>query len=297
MNSFCPTKSAQSMLKSLERFLISVQELKVKNSLRYKMMMLLSPSSLTLATKGMFYMENVDYPELIWEDFAFQIDHRKEKKSRRETMPFLRFTKVIINHFLSQHKSLCKLKFQHYHTIKGEVIQDTPKPKSATSKFKLKGVQSLTPEEQEATDTMQALKESKKTNIRQPGTGGSSEGTGRIPGVPDESTVVPATSSEGSGTKQGVLDEEKSDEEEKKNNDGDADNEDEDDDHVSYSKDNDDEDAETESDEDEIYKYKIQVHKDMDVEMEEAETVKRENKEKDEMTDAAKADDEKTAEE
>ncbi|GJW23040.1 hypothetical protein Tco_0033662 [Tanacetum coccineum] len=37
---------------------------------------------------GMFYIENVDYPELIWEDFAFQIDHIKERKSRRETMPF-----------------------------------------------------------------------------------------------------------------------------------------------------------------------------------------------------------------
>ncbi|GKF84543.1 hypothetical protein Tco_0249441 [Tanacetum coccineum] len=31
---------------------------------------------------GMFYRENIDYPELIWENFAFQIDHRKEKKSR-----------------------------------------------------------------------------------------------------------------------------------------------------------------------------------------------------------------------
>ncbi|GJS06815.1 hypothetical protein Tco_0363611 [Tanacetum coccineum] len=28
--------------------------------------------------------ENVDYPELIWEDFAYQIDHRKEKRSRRK---------------------------------------------------------------------------------------------------------------------------------------------------------------------------------------------------------------------
>nr|GEV52601.1 hypothetical protein [Tanacetum cinerariifolium] len=55
--------------------------------------------------------------------------------------------------------------------------------------------------------------------------------------------------------------------------------------------------AETESNEDEIYKYKIQVHKDVDVEMEEVKTVKRENKEKDEMIDAAKADDEKTVEE
>ncbi|GJV43907.1 hypothetical protein Tco_1428443 [Tanacetum coccineum] len=44
---------------------------------------------------------------------------------------------------------------------------------------------------------MKALKESKKTSRRQPGTGGSSERTGVSPGVPDESTVVPATSSEG----------------------------------------------------------------------------------------------------
>ncbi|GKC69553.1 hypothetical protein Tco_1115436 [Tanacetum coccineum] len=56
---------------------------------------------------------------------------------------------------------------------------------------------------------VQALKESKKISRRQPGTGGSSEGTGRIPGVPDESTVTLSTSSEGTGTKPGVPDEEK----------------------------------------------------------------------------------------
>ncbi|GJU02375.1 hypothetical protein Tco_1112713 [Tanacetum coccineum] len=50
-----------------------------------------------LGYKGLLHkytsMENVDYPELIWEEFAFQIDHMKEKKSRGETMPFPRFTK------------------------------------------------------------------------------------------------------------------------------------------------------------------------------------------------------------
>ncbi|GJX11944.1 hypothetical protein Tco_0201803 [Tanacetum coccineum] len=70
----------------------------------------------------MFYRENVDYPELIWEDFAFQIDHRKERISRRTNMSFPRFTKVIINHFLKQHNSLSNLKYQHYHTIKDDVI-------------------------------------------------------------------------------------------------------------------------------------------------------------------------------
>nr|GFC95477.1 hypothetical protein [Tanacetum cinerariifolium] len=56
-------------------------------------------------------------------------------------------------------------------------------------------------EEQQATDIMQALKESNKTSKRQlgtrgssKGTEGSSEGTGTKPGVPDESTVVSAIS-------------------------------------------------------------------------------------------------------
>ncbi|GKD13063.1 hypothetical protein Tco_1197470, partial [Tanacetum coccineum] len=47
-----------------------------------------------LGYKGMFYKENVDYPKLIWEDLAYQINHRKEKRSRRKNMPFPRFTKI-----------------------------------------------------------------------------------------------------------------------------------------------------------------------------------------------------------
>ncbi|GJY35201.1 hypothetical protein Tco_0420579 [Tanacetum coccineum] len=62
---------------------------------------------------------------------------------------------------------------------------------------KLKGVKTLTPEEQLPADTMKALKESKKTSRRQPGTRASSEGTVVSPGVLDESKVIPATSSEG----------------------------------------------------------------------------------------------------
>ncbi|GJR40740.1 hypothetical protein Tco_1216424 [Tanacetum coccineum] len=161
------------------------------------------------------------------------------------------------------------------------IIQDAPsapKSKFATSKTKLKGAPSFTPEEQEAADIMQALKESKKISIRQPGTRGSNEGTGSKPGVPYESIVVSATSSEGTGIKPGVPDEEKditkekvilewgdeqdskySDDVEKDDKDGDAD--DEGDDHISDTQDADDEDVEIESDEDDIYKYKIRVCK------------------------------------
>nr|GFC30913.1 hypothetical protein [Tanacetum cinerariifolium] len=61
---------------------------------------------------------------------------------------------------------------------RGVVIQDTssaPKPEPATSKLKLKDVQSLTPKEQKAADIMQALKESKRTSKRHPDTEGSRE--------------------------------------------------------------------------------------------------------------------------
>ncbi|GKC67211.1 hypothetical protein Tco_1099809, partial [Tanacetum coccineum] len=66
--------------------------------------------------------ENADYPELIWEDLTYQIDHMKEKRSRRKNMPYPRFTKIIINHFLKQHKSLTNLNHKNYHTIKDDGI-------------------------------------------------------------------------------------------------------------------------------------------------------------------------------
>ncbi|GKB78265.1 hypothetical protein Tco_0945160, partial [Tanacetum coccineum] len=175
-------------------------------------------------------------------------------------------------------------------------IQDTPsapKSKTASSKSKLKGTQSLTPAEQEAADIMQAFKERKKTSKRQPCTGGSNEGTGTLPGALDESTVIFATSSEGTGTKPGVPDEDKDITKDKDDKDGDVD--DDGDDHVSDTQDADDEDVETELDKDEIYKYKIHVHKDKDVEMENAE-VEESNKGDEYVTDAAKKDAEKTSE-
>ncbi|GJU10717.1 hypothetical protein Tco_1133113 [Tanacetum coccineum] len=198
---------------------------------------------------------------------------------------------------------------------KSVVIQDTPsapKSKPATSKTKLKGAQSLTAE-QEATDIMQTLKESK----RQPGIGGSNEGTGTILRVPNESTVISATSSEGTGTKLWVPDEEKdiakenvilewgskqeseySEEDQLSNeekDDKDDDVDDEVNDYIRDDEDADDEDVETKSDEDDIYKYKIRVRKDEDEEMLNVEA-EDSGKGDEEVTDATKANVEKTSE-
>ncbi|GKB49511.1 hypothetical protein Tco_0900264 [Tanacetum coccineum] len=71
---------------------------------------------------GMFHKENVEFAELIWEDFQYQIDYRQSKLRRRKIMPYLRFTKIIINYFLSQHKSLTKKKHSHINTIKDDGV-------------------------------------------------------------------------------------------------------------------------------------------------------------------------------
>ncbi|GJT58096.1 hypothetical protein Tco_0993150 [Tanacetum coccineum] len=70
----------------------------------------------------MFYMEDVDYPELIWEGLTFQIDNRQLKKGKSEIMPYPMFTKIIINHFLSKHQSLTKLQYLHTHIIKDDGV-------------------------------------------------------------------------------------------------------------------------------------------------------------------------------
>ncbi|GKB19332.1 hypothetical protein Tco_0853255 [Tanacetum coccineum] len=172
---------------------------------------------------GMFYMKNVDYPELIWEDLTYQIDYRQEKLRRREIMLYPRFTKIIINHFLSLNPSIPKGPSSGLHTIKNDGVISTLK--LDTSKEK----QSLTKaEEEEASRQVHAtherlVKESdpnmiedqleedhlvfRKSSRSQPHARGSSEGTGIIPGVPDEPTVIFTTSSEGTSITPGVPDE------------------------------------------------------------------------------------------
>ncbi|GJW58606.1 hypothetical protein Tco_0105337, partial [Tanacetum coccineum] len=59
---------------------------------------------------------------MIWEDFQYQIDNRLSKLRRREIMPYPRFTKLIIKNFLSQHKSLAKLKHLYINTIKDDGV-------------------------------------------------------------------------------------------------------------------------------------------------------------------------------
>nr|GEX61354.1 hypothetical protein [Tanacetum cinerariifolium] len=65
-----------------------------------------------------FHKKYVDFAELIWRDFSYQIENMHLKKAESEIMPYPRFIKTIINHFLSIHKSVPKALPSGLYTIK-----------------------------------------------------------------------------------------------------------------------------------------------------------------------------------
>ncbi|GJR97869.1 hypothetical protein Tco_0270043 [Tanacetum coccineum] len=72
---------------------------------------------------GMYHQKYVDYVELLWEDFTYQIDNKDFKK--QEKMYYPRFTKVIIHHFLIQEKTLSWRNKIGMHTSKDDYLINT----------------------------------------------------------------------------------------------------------------------------------------------------------------------------
>ncbi|GJX41612.1 hypothetical protein Tco_0256602 [Tanacetum coccineum] len=78
---------------------------------------------------------NVDFVELLWEDFSFQIDNHFSK----ESMPYPRFTKIIINHFISQNKSISMRNKINLHTARDDSLLGTLKYVSKTEEHQVYG--------------------------------------------------------------------------------------------------------------------------------------------------------------
>ncbi|GKD42563.1 hypothetical protein Tco_1267208 [Tanacetum coccineum] len=71
----------------------------------------------------MYHHKNVDYVELLWEDFIYQIDNKAYKE--QEKMYYPRFTKVIIHYFLTQDKTLSWRNKIRMHTSKDDYLINT----------------------------------------------------------------------------------------------------------------------------------------------------------------------------
>ncbi|GJY39038.1 integrase, catalytic region, zinc finger, CCHC-type containing protein [Tanacetum coccineum] len=84
---------------------------------------------------GMYHRKNVDFVELLWEDFAFQIDNHFSKG----TIPYPRFTKIIINHFISQNKSISMRNRINLHTARDDSLLGTLKYVSKTEEYQVYG--------------------------------------------------------------------------------------------------------------------------------------------------------------
>ncbi|GKE37400.1 hypothetical protein Tco_1460805 [Tanacetum coccineum] len=76
---------------------------------------------------GMYNKKNADYVALLWEDFMYQADKREISLARKEHMPYPRFTKVIINHFISKDKTISMRNRINLHTMRDDSLLSTLK--------------------------------------------------------------------------------------------------------------------------------------------------------------------------
>nr|GEV73447.1 hypothetical protein [Tanacetum cinerariifolium] len=74
---------------------------------------------------GLYHSRNIDYAFLIWEEFVYQIEHKKQKKGIEMYYP--RFTKVFIHHFMSKDLSIPRRNKINWHYVRDDNIFSTIK--------------------------------------------------------------------------------------------------------------------------------------------------------------------------
>ncbi|GJX70388.1 retrovirus-related pol polyprotein from transposon TNT 1-94 [Tanacetum coccineum] len=74
---------------------------------------------------GMYHKKNVDYAYLMWEDFIYQVENNNVKKSNEMYYP--RFTKVIVNFFMSKYQSIPRRNKVNWHFSRDDPMFTTIK--------------------------------------------------------------------------------------------------------------------------------------------------------------------------
>ncbi|GKC58325.1 hypothetical protein Tco_1085923 [Tanacetum coccineum] len=88
---------------------------------------------------GMYNKKNVDYVALLWEDFMYQADNKEISSASKEHMPYPKFTKVIINHFISKDKTISMRNRISLHIIRDDLLLGTLKFVSKTQDYQQYG--------------------------------------------------------------------------------------------------------------------------------------------------------------
>nr|GFB50832.1 hypothetical protein [Tanacetum cinerariifolium] len=104
---------------------------------------------------GLNHKRNIDYAYLMWEDFVYQVEHKKQKKSNEMYYP--RFTKAIIHHFMSKDPSIPRRNKVNLHYVRNDFMFSTiklyaiatgeaaPKPKASVRRTRSSSDTSVTP--------------------------------------------------------------------------------------------------------------------------------------------------------
>nr|GEZ19122.1 putative reverse transcriptase domain-containing protein [Tanacetum cinerariifolium] len=141
---------------------------------------------------GFYHIINVNFAYLVWEDFVYQVEHKNQKRSNEMYYP--RFTKVIIDYFMTRKPSISRRNRINWHYVRDDVLFSTikvdykeyyacatgeasPKPKASARKKKGDSASSTTPPTLTPTTTVVSAPRLSAT--------AKDEGTGSKPGVPD----------------------------------------------------------------------------------------------------------------
>nr|GFA20274.1 hypothetical protein [Tanacetum cinerariifolium] len=74
---------------------------------------------------GFYHRINIDFAYLICEDFMYQVEHKNTKRSNEMYYP--RFTKVIIDHFMTRKPSISRRNIINWHYVRDDVLLTTIK--------------------------------------------------------------------------------------------------------------------------------------------------------------------------
>ncbi|GJZ41738.1 hypothetical protein Tco_0588624 [Tanacetum coccineum] len=155
----------------------------------------------------MFYKKNIDYVYLLWEDFLFQIEYKDAKKTNKMSYP--RFTKIIIDYFMSKDQSISKRNKMFWHTARDDTMftsmrcisrhEYTQTPVQATKGTRIKSKAKVAKSDMKKQPT-------KKKKAKGSHASGSGDGVDTQSKVPDEQHLEKTSADEGTGTIPGVPD-------------------------------------------------------------------------------------------
>ncbi|GJS07799.1 hypothetical protein Tco_0364595 [Tanacetum coccineum] len=257
---------------------------------------------------GMYNKKNVDYAYLMWEDFVYQVENKNVKKSNEMYYP--RFTKVIVNFFMTKDQSIPRRNSVNWHYARDDYMFTMIK-EPYLQKMQVESNTSKNPPTAKGKILKTSVKADKPAKKKQPAktskAKGADEGTGSIPEAPDVPTYdsddeqISWKSSEEDNEDE-VNDDDNDDDVDKDMNDDDADNQDD----ANQDDDDDDDDEQTDSDNDgdDFVHPKLSTHddearKDNEVNEEESneESDDESNEESDEEVQGANTEDEEMDEE